>query len=308
MRTSRPGQKTSKTNCMNLYRIRHSSVYDYTKTVTLGHSLACVLPRDLSNQKLVSGAVMIEPEAAFTRRHVDYFGNRVVYVSISRRHRRFALIAESTVEVFAPPVPDPGPPWEAARALLQEAQQYAIREYRLDSPMARCSPAYAEFAAPSFAPGRPLVEACGDFMRRIYEEFKYDPQSTKIGTPLDEVLKKRGGVCQDFAHLFIASLRSLGLAARYVSGYIETSPPPGRPKLRGADASHAWADVWVPDLGWVGFDPTNNKHPAGQHVILAWGRDFADVSPLRGVIFGGGKHAVKVEVDVELLEGANATG
>ncbi len=287
---------------MNLYRIRHSTVYEYQKPVVLGHSLACILPRDLKAQKLINGSVTVEPEVAFTRQHLDYFGNRVVYVSVSREHKRFSLTAESTVEVLGDEIPESfAGAWEDARFLLDLPEQYAIREYRLGSPMADTDPEYAKFAAPSFQHGRSLLDACRDLTARIYEEFDYDPKSTRVGTPLSEVLEKRAGVCQDFAHLFIAAARSIGLAARYVSGYIETRPPPGRPKLRGADASHAWASVWFPQVGWVGFDPTNNQSPGKQYVTLAWGRDFSDVSPLKGVIFGGGKHVVKVAVDVELL-------
>ena len=172
----------------------------------------------------------------------------------------------------------------------------------LDSPFVAVRPAFREYAEPSFLPGRPLLEAVADLNERIYREFKYDPHFTTVATPLDEVLSERRGVCQDFAHLAIACLRSLGLAARYVSGYILTVPPPGRPRLVGADASHAWLSVFVPGLGWADFDPTNDLLPDLQHVTLAWGRDFSDISPLRGVILGGGEQKIDVRVTVEPID------
>ncbi len=301
---------TTGTNTANIYRLRHSTIYEYEKPVVLSHSLACVIPRDLVYQKRVGGDIIVEPRGAFTNEHVDYFGNRVVYISAARKHKRFALTAESLMEIQErEPAPD-GLPWEQAAAALDEPDAFALREYRLSSPMIAV-PApetpIAAFTRESFAPGRPLVLACRDLMGRIFREFKYDSRATVIGTPPARVMEQRKGVCQDFAHLFIAGARSLGLAARYVSGYIETRPPPGRPKLRGADASHAWAAVWVPGYGWCDFDPTNDQIPSDQHITLAWGRDFADVSPLKGVIFGGGKHTVKVAVDMQPLDSSATT-
>ena len=295
---------------MGLYRIRHSTVYEYEKPVVLGHSMACVLPRDLRAQKLVNGSVLVEPKGGFTSQHVDYFGNRVVYVSVSNPHRRFALTADSTIDVTTTTPYKDSPAWETARDVFdvnstdtteKQGALHGVSEYRLPSPMVPLLDGPAEYARPSFTPERPALEALSDFMARIHTDFKYDSKATDVGTPISKVMALRSGVCQDFAHLFISGARSLGLATRYVSGYLETKPPPRRPKLRGADASHAWVGVWIPDLGWCDFDPTNNRIPDEQYVTLAWGRDFSDVSPLKGVIFGGGGHTVKVSVDVERL-------
>ena len=191
--------------------------------------------------------------------------------------------------------------WEKARDRLRNDRSADVIEatqFTLDSPMIKTDELLAEYAKGSFLPGRPLDEAVHDLMQRIYAEFKYDPEFSTIATPLTEVMKHRSGVCQDFAHLAIGCLRSRGLAARYVSGYIETAPPPGKERLIGADASHAWFSVFHPGFGWLDFDPTNNQLPTDRHITVAWGRDYADVTPLRGVAFGGGKHKLKVAVDV----------
>jgi transglutaminase-like putative cysteine protease len=181
----------------------------------------------------------------------------------------------------------------------------AAYQYAFDSPCVRNSPELADFALPSFTPGRPILAAAADLTRRIHTEFRYDPTATSVNTPPSEVLKTRRGVCQDFAHLAIGCLRSLGLPARYVSGYLLTTPPPGKPRLVGADASHAWFSVYTPDCDWVDYDPTNNIRPSDQHVTLAWGRDYSDVCPIKGVFFGGGQQVVQVSVDVTPLEGAS---
>jgi len=191
--------------------------------------------------------------------------------------------------------------WESVRDGLQHARRADSVEaysYTFDSPHARASRALAAYAAPSFPPGRPFLDAVMDLTRRIHDEFVYDPRATTIATPLSQVLEARRGVCQDFAHLQIGCLRALGLPCRYVSGYLLTRPPAGKPRLQGADASHAWVSVHLPDFGWVDFDPTNGLMPGEQHVTIACGRDFADVTPVRGVILGGGPHELTVEVDV----------
>ena len=197
--------------------------------------------------------------------------------------------------------------WDEVRTRLatpRAAELREIRHYVLDSPMATASRELASYAEPSFPAGRPLLEAVHDLMERVHREFTYDPGFTTISTPLSAVLANRRGVCQDFAHLTIACLRSLGLAARYVSGYLETLPLPGQEKLQGADDSHAWFSVFLPDAGWMDFDPTNNQIPQYQHITTAWGRDFGDVTPLKGVIYGGDPgHRLQVAVDVERLDG-----
>ena len=195
--------------------------------------------------------------------------------------------------------------WQQARRRLSEpadAETLDAVQFCLDSPLVRAEAALGEYAAGSFAPGRPLTDAVADLMARIHADFAYDPTATDVTTPPLDVLRRRRGVCQDFAHLAIGCLRSLGLAARYVSGYLETVPPPGQAKLAGADASHAWLQVYLPDVGWQDWDPTNNLQPTDRHVVTAWGRDYGDVPPLKGIIYGGGEtHSIEVQVDVIAL-------
>jgi transglutaminase-like putative cysteine protease len=205
------------------------------------------------------------------------------------------------VRVTAPMLPQRTPAWQAVRDRCASdvlTEDSAAGEFRFDSPNIVRKPAFAEYAAQSFPKDRPLLDGIRDFTARIYRDFRFDPRATTVATPLDEVFKKRRGVCQDFAHFAIAGLRSIGLPARYVSGYLETLPPPGKPRLVGADASHAWYAVWCPGHGWIDADPTNNLLPGDRHVTVAWGRDFSDVSPLRGVVVGGGGTSPGVSVDV----------
>jgi transglutaminase-like putative cysteine protease len=240
--------------------------------------------------------------------HMDYFGNHVSYFSIQQPHQTLTVTATSEIELYhgsGELALEADTPWDEVRRLLAEPSSDTARENRqfvLDSSLVPTGPELAEYAAPSFPPGRPLLEAVRDLMARVHHEFIYDPGFSTVSTPLTEVLANRRGVCQDFAHLAIACLRSLGLAARYVSGYLETLPPPGQAKQRGADESHAWFSVFLPDVGWHDFDPTNNKVPLDQHIVTAWGRDYADVTPLKGVLFGGDPgHRPVVSVDMERL-------
>jgi transglutaminase-like putative cysteine protease len=186
-----------------------------------------------------------------------------------------------------------------ARRLEADTTLLSAREFVFDSPLVRAHPSLAAYAEPTFRPGRPIVEAILELNHRIETEFAYDPSATDISTPLAQVLRQRRGVCQDFAHVAVGCLRSMGLAARYVSGYLETMPPPGMPRLVGADASHAWASVFLPDFGWLDLDPTNDLLPSGRHIVVGWGRDFSDISPLIGVVLGGGQHRLTIGVDVE---------
>ena len=286
------------------YRILHRTVYGYADTVTVSHHAARVKPRESAQQRRDSFLLTIEPPPAVRTMRTDYFGNRVCFFSIQEIHQRLEISAESRVTVAAttPPVLSLSPPWERVVELFSDPVSPAVVEpyqFRFDSPLLRTSPELADYARESFAPGIPLLVAVGELNRRIFCDFTYDPVATTVATPLEEVVATRRGVCQDFAHLSIACLRSLGLSARYVSGYVRTRPPEGRARLVGADASHAWFAVYCPDLGWVDFDPTNNLQPAEDHITVAQGRDYSDVSPVAGVITGGGKHEVKVSVDVE---------
>jgi transglutaminase-like putative cysteine protease len=225
----------------------------------------------------------------------------VVWFSLRGRHDSLTVHAIAAVERTLLALPADSPAWEIAVAALAapaEADTVAAREFCLESPYVEWGEAYADYARPCFAPGRPLLEAVAALCTCLHADFEYRPNATQIGTPLSQVLAHRHGVCQDFAHLALAALRSLGLAARYVSGYLETIPPPGVPLQVGADASHAWIGVYIPSHGWVDFDPTNGISAGVGHLTLGWGRDYGDVAPLNGVIFGGGRHTLKIGVTV----------
>jgi len=286
------------------FRVSHTTEYSYNEPVSLCRNEACLLIRDTPYQRCTMSELQIEPAPADVRHRLDVFGNRVSHFAVQHPHKKLIVTAMSAVSVVANPnimVSANQFPWEKTRTRLKSErspQLFDALPFLYDSPLAPRSKELEIYARPSFTPDRPLGEAVSDLMQRIYHEFKYDPGFTTISTPLSKVLSDRRGVCQDFAHLGVACLRSMGLAARYVSGYIETLPPAGQERLVGADASHAWFSVYAADVGWVDFDPTNNKLLSDQHITVAWGRDFADVSPLRGVALGGGKHKVSVSVDV----------
>ncbi|TAL43251.1 MAG: transglutaminase family protein [Methylovulum sp.] len=296
------------------YRITHTTVYNYSQAVGLCQNEARLQPRDFWRQRCESSRFEITPSPTDYRELIDFFGNRTAYFAIQQAHKQLVVTAISEVTIL------PGErigdtvkqmAWEQVRGLLQENasqnQQQMLevldaKQYVLDSPMVTTTQELADYARASFLPGRPLVDVVSDLMQRIYTDFTYDPAFTTIATPLSTVLAHRRGVCQDFAHLAIGCLRSFGLSARYISGYIETLPESGKPRLIGADASHAWFAVYLPGTGWLDFDPTNNKLPYDQHITLAWGRDYADVTPLKGIAFGGGQHTLSVSVDVLRLE------
>jgi transglutaminase-like putative cysteine protease len=280
------------------FEVVHTTEYDYSQPVAVSHHLACLSPRVLPRQQVLQHELQIDPPPAARSTHTDYFGNTVTFFGMEGPHQRLTVRARSQVTLHAPSLPSAAdtPPWEtvADRAALPlEALEFLFAPE--PSPASRQA---GDYARGSFKAGRPLLEAVLDLTRRIYEDFTFDPKATTITTPLAEVFKSKRGVCQDFARLEIACVRSRGLPARYVSGYLETVPPPGRPRLVGADASHAWLAVYCPGTGWIDVDPTNNVLPSRRHVTVAWGRDYADVSPIHGVILGGGKHTLRVNVDV----------
>jgi transglutaminase-like putative cysteine protease len=257
---------------------------------------------------VLSAQLRIDPWPAVSSEHMDFFGNRVNYLCIQQSHRSLEIEIASKVEVTAPTLPDfaASPPWEQVVAALRESRReesIAARLFSQPSPYVPQEAGAVDFALGSFTPDRPILEATADLMGRIYSELEFDPHFTTVATPIEDVLTHRKGVCQDFAHLGLACLRGLGLSARYVSGYLETLPPPGQPKLQGADASHAWLAIFVPGKGWIDFDPTNDQIPHEQHITTALGRDFHDVTPVRGVFYGGGEHHLAVEVDVNRDEG-----
>lgn len=289
------------------YHILHETRYAYESPVSLSRQLLHLSPRECAWQRCLEHRIEILPAPGIDQSRLDSFGNPVRQFAIESPHHSLAVLAESRVEVHSrqpEAVFARTPPWEKVRdALAYGALPIHLdaNVYLFESPYTRVKREFSVFAAPSFPPGRPLLEAVQDLMARIFKEFRFDARATTVATPVLEVLEKRRGVCQDFAHLMISCLRSLGLAARYVSGYLLTKPPPGKPRMIGADASHAWLSVFCPQGEggfWIDFDPTNNLLPDLQHITVAWGRDFGDVSPLRGVILGGDTHQPDVAVTV----------
>ena len=290
------------------YRVTHCTSYEYSNDVTLCHNVSHLLLRNTPRQNCRQSELRITPLPASVNEWTDMFGNRQACFSIQKPHDSLTVTAISEVEVVpAGSLLDAAFPisWEQALEFMQSTQDpeaIEARLYMLESDFIEFSPEVSAYSAPSFSPNRALRDAVEDLMHRIYADYQYDPGFSNIATPLNDVINHRKGVCQDFAHLAIACLRMQGVAARYVSGYLETLPPPGKQKLVGADASHAWFSVFIPHQGWIDFDPTNAKIPEEQHITAAWGRDYADVAPLKGVIFGGGKKPkLHVAVDVERI-------
>jgi transglutaminase-like putative cysteine protease len=286
------------------YRVVHRTEYLYDSEVFSSYGELYLLPRDVPGQVCTWSDVLIEPGPHDFRERSDFYGNRVAYFTVLEPHTRLSVTAESVVDVTREatlPVPVDGP-WETVRERLHldpAVDAVSIYDFQFESPKVAVSPAVARYAAASFPTGRPLTEALTELTSRINADFEYAPGATSVRTTLSELLQRRKGVCQDFAHLAIGCLRSLGLAARYVSGYLETLPPPGQARLVGADVSHAWASVFVPDAGWVDFDPTNNRFVSDRYITNAYGRDYGDVSPLKGIIFTESKkNELHVSVDV----------
>jgi len=296
------------------YRVTHRTEYHYQDDVAPSYSQLHLLPRDTPGQRCRSSEIHVDPTPDDYRERTDFFGNRVAYVAVERPHRVLTVTAVSLVEVDDDDGELPlygNQPWEVVRDHLRDdvgAEVIDAYQFALDSPLVTTSPVFAAYALPSFTPGRQIVDAVADLVHRIHGDFRYQPGATAVTTRLEDVFELREGVCQDFAHVGIACLRSLGLAARYVSGYLETDPPPGQPKLQGADTSHAWLSVFVPDAGWVGVDPTNDQPVNDRYVVTAWGRDYGDVPPLHGVIYTEGPTvSLEVAVDVTALPGSDSS-
>ncbi|MGI4828174.1 MAG: transglutaminase family protein [Janthinobacterium lividum] len=290
-----------------LYRVSHRTTYKYVYPVSVGDHVACLKPRSFHQNQVLQNSLHIHPAPATLTERVDYFGNSLSFFTVQEPHRE--LVVEARSEVVVRPDADANavtsPPWEeSTRSLGQDHSPEALAAYQFqfESPRIRLRPQYAAYALESFTPGRSMRDALLELTNRIYRDFRFDSSVTTVRTPTEEVFEKRHGVCQDFAHVQIACLRSINVAARYVSGYLRTYPPPGRPRLVGADASHAWVSAYCRGCGWLDMDPTNNVAPTDGHLTLAWGRDFGDVSPLRGLILGGGGHTLKVEVDMEPVD------
>jgi transglutaminase-like putative cysteine protease len=289
-----------------IYKVTHTTTYDYTDSVSLSHHLLRLTPRNLTHQRCQHYDVQIDPRPAVAAQHFDYFGNAVTFVTIEGAHRKLTVKSVSDVSVLRPrvPVATETLAWESVREFSrgrQIGQSLDASEFIFDSPFVKTADDFAAYAAPAFPKERPIFDAVLDLTARIHRDFKFDPKATTLATPLEEMFKNRRGVCQDFAQLEIACLRSLGLPARYVSGYLETDPPPGRPRLAGADASHAWVSFYCHGIGWLDIDPTNNLVPSTRHITVAYGRDYHDVSPIHGVILGTGDHSLDVAVDVVAL-------
>ncbi len=289
------------------YHIRHDTTYRYDQPVGESHQLLRLAPRDLPWQQCVAHRLEITPEPTHSRDFVDSFGNTVRALHFEADHDLLSVRSESWVELQSrtlPPVED-SPPWESVRDMLRyqagrrmDPDTLFATAFLFESTDVRLKRDFADYAGERFTPGLPLLAAVEHLMQRIFEEFIFDPEATEVSTPVTEVFASKRGVCQDFAHLMISCLRSLGIAARYMSGYLLTRPPPGRPRLIGADATHAWVSVFVPGLGWADFDPTNAVRPDLEHITIGWGRDFSDISPMRGVLLGGGGHEPEIAVTV----------
>ncbi|WP_024870537.1 transglutaminase family protein [Tolumonas lignilytica] len=291
------------------YRVRHLTEYKYNKPVSLCYNMTHLLPRDTQHQRCLSRRIHVMPTPVYQNEGVDYFGNLTFYFSIQEPHEKLTIDVESDFEIDVKDRAEPDNLYSMTCGELrlwladpQIPELRMVKEYVLDSTLIQRSNVLAAYAREIFSDDVPVLQAAMAFTNKIFDEFTFDPVATTVSTPPEQVLTEKRGVCQDFAHLAIACIRSVGLPARYMSGYLETLPPPGQEKLIGADASHAWFSVFVPGFDWVEFDPTNNMMPSEQHIVTAWGRDYADVTPLQGVIFDGGKTlALYVSVDVQQI-------
>lgn len=288
------------------YKITHTTKYSYSDAVPVCQNKLHLAPRNSPWQRCTDYRLLISPEPRQIDVHRDYFDNRVDYFTLIDSHRGLAVTSMSLVENTAPSDP-PAPEtdaWEkVAEQLVARPPRAEVDDclFAYDSEFAPRTPAFLDFTKESLTPGRPIFEAVADLTACINDKFQYNPQATTVSTPVAEVFEKRAGVCQDFAHFQIACLRSAGLAARYVSGYLRSLPPPGGQRLVGADASHAWVSVYCGNAGWIDFDPTNDVVPTTDHITIAYGRDYGDVCPIQGVFVGGGDHSMSVSVDVEPL-------
>ncbi|MCF8076754.1 MAG: transglutaminase family protein [Desulfotignum sp.] len=285
------------------YQVSHITRYQYRETASLSHNELFLTPRQTPAQRCTDHTLTLSPPPAAMSRRTDYFGNGVTATTVQVPHALFEITARSRVELHPPPapVPEQTAPWEQVIAAVRRhgtPEDLDAFQYVFPSPMIPVSEDMARWAGDLFPPGEPFLRGASRLMERIFTRFTYDPGATSTTTPVAAAFELKRGVCQDFAHIAIACLRSLGLPARYVSGYLHTQPPPGKDRLKGAEASHAWFAVFLPGTGWVDLDPTNNVMPFDQHLTLAWGRDYSDVTPVKGTVLGGGRHQLSVAVDV----------
>lgn len=290
------------------YRIRHLTEYKYPKPVDLCHNRLCLVPTESAHQKCISSAITISPTPDESYEREDFFGNNILFFSIYKEHSKLEIISESVVQMenllFANLASNSFFKWKEVRKKILDAPELAeeIIQYTFPSTYIPYSESIKNFAVECFAAEDTLWNVCSLLMQKIYTTIKFTPGFTSVNTPLEEVIKANKGVCQDLAHLMIACLRNMGLPARYVSGYIETLPPPGKVKLMGTDASHAWVSVYFPAVGWIEFDPTNNLIPSLKHIVIGYGRDYQDVAPIKGIVFSSGKQSLRVQVDVQRID------
>jgi len=288
-----------------IYDVSHRTTFKYAAMVDISQHMLHLAPRASPKQIVHRHALLVEPTPTVSKDSWDYFGNASTYLTVEQPHDTLTISSHARIEIsdaFAPPDPESTIPWDRmAESLAAAKSTLEIQQFQFESPFTHSTSAL-EYARPSFPPGRPLLAAAADLTHRIFSDFKYEGGVTDIYTPVDHVMKERRGVCQDFAHLQLACLRALGLPARYVSGYLLTHPPEGEEKLVGSDASHAWLSIWTPGHSWIDLDPTNDLLPTNEHITVAWGRDYGDVSPVSGMVGGGGAQKVDVAVDVRPVE------
>lgn len=286
------------------YIVRHETLYSYEDLVPQAQTEARVQPRDMPWQRELSGEVTLRPASNDRRERVDFFGNRVLYYSVQESHTEATIISEFEVELLPEQRPVATSCTLNWRDLARETNNphatwlFEARPWIYESPLLDLEAKIHRYAREVLSGFDALIPACAALMTRIFDDFTYDAEATEVDTPVDDALEQKAGVCQDFAHVMLSGLRSNCIPCRYVSGYLETLPPLGQEKLVGADATHAWVSVFVPELGWVDFDPTNNLLPYDQHITLGWGRDFSDVIPVKGLVVGGDRQRIDVQVDV----------
>lgn len=287
-----------------IYGLRHRTTYTYEEPVTFARCVLRLTPQSSATQTVLRSTVAVTPRPSSSQEGTGPFGEKTLTVVIDRPHQELVIEGRSRVDVHVPPVPDPAASlaWEQLRGEAYENRALGPdgpASYLYPTRRTPVAPAITDYARQSFAAGRPIIEAAAELMTRMHADFVYDPEATTVSTPALEAFTARHGVCQDFAHIMISGLRGLGLPAAYVSGYLRTIPPPGRPRLEGADATHAWVSLWCGDeAGWIGFDPTNAILAENDHIVLAVGRDYSDVAPIDGIILAPGVQTLKVEVDV----------
>lgn len=289
------------------YKIKHLTSYNYSESASLSHNELFLQVRDTPRQQVEQYSFEIEPAPIKISERTDLFGNTCRTFMVQQPHKKMTINSQCVVETLPGIHYDPETTSDWQQVAGQFSAPYSpeifeASQFLYKSPMTVIDTEVTAYAAPSFPPGRPILSGAVELMNRIHRDFTYDKDATLVDTSVLQVLHKKRGVCQDFAHFYISALRGLGLAVRYVSGYLETLPPPGKQKLVGADASHAWLSVYTPEYGWVDLDPTNNIIPQEQHVVIGWGRDYSDITPVKGVVMGGGVHQLSVSVDMNKLD------